>query len=69
MQLFSIAGPLSYEQCNGIHFMCTALFKNSVRTWKESQHLTVTKINWLMLFKENLCLFWDLYETRIVIGR
>jgi hypothetical protein len=27
-------------------------FKNSVRTSKKTQHYTITKINWLMLFKE-----------------
>jgi hypothetical protein len=29
------------------------LFKNSVRTSKRTPHLTITKINWLMLFKFN----------------
>jgi hypothetical protein len=28
------------------------LFKNPVRTSKRTPHFTVTKINWLMLFKE-----------------
>jgi hypothetical protein len=28
------------------------LFKNPVRTSKRAPHLTITKINWLMLFKE-----------------
>jgi hypothetical protein len=28
------------------------LFKNSVRTSKRTQHFTITKINWLTLFKE-----------------
>jgi hypothetical protein len=28
------------------------LFKNSVRTSKRTPHFTITKINWLMLFKE-----------------
>jgi hypothetical protein len=28
------------------------LFKNSVRTSKITQHFTITKINWLMLFKQ-----------------
>jgi hypothetical protein len=28
------------------------ILKNSVRTSKRTQHFTVTKINWLMLFKE-----------------
>jgi len=29
------------------------LFKNSVRTSKRTPHFTVTKINWLTLFKFN----------------
>jgi hypothetical protein len=28
------------------------LFKNSVRTSKRTLHFTITKINWLTLFKE-----------------
>jgi hypothetical protein len=28
------------------------LFKNPVRTPKRTPHFTITKINWLMLFKE-----------------
>jgi hypothetical protein len=28
------------------------VFKNSVRTSKRTPHFTITKINWLMLFKE-----------------
>jgi hypothetical protein len=28
------------------------LFKNSVRTTKRTPHFTITKINWLTLFKE-----------------
>jgi hypothetical protein len=28
------------------------LFKNSVRTSKRTQHFTITKLNWLTLFKE-----------------
>jgi hypothetical protein len=28
------------------------LFKNSVRTSKRTPHFTITKNNWLMLFKE-----------------
>jgi hypothetical protein len=28
------------------------VFKNSVRTAKKTPHFTITKINWLTLFKE-----------------
>jgi hypothetical protein len=37
------------------------LFKNSVRTSKRTPHLTITKINWLTLFKEII-----LFTLRIV---
>jgi hypothetical protein len=35
------------------------VLKKSVRTWKRTPHFTITKINWLMLFKgNNSCLHW-----------
>jgi hypothetical protein len=33
------------------------LFKNSVRTSKRTPHFTITKINWLMVFKEIIAVF------------
>jgi hypothetical protein len=33
------------------------LFKHSVRTAKKTQLFTVTKINWLMLFKEAIAVY------------
>jgi hypothetical protein len=33
------------------------LFKNSVRTSKRTPHFTVTKINWLTLFKEIIAVY------------
>jgi hypothetical protein len=33
------------------------LFKNPVRTSKKTQHFTITKINWLMLFKEIIAVY------------
>jgi len=35
------------------------LFKNSVRTSKRTQHFTITKINWLTLFKEIIAVYSD----------
>jgi hypothetical protein len=35
------------------------LFKNSVRTSKRTPHFTITKINWLMLFKEVVAVYSD----------
>jgi hypothetical protein len=32
------------------------IFKNSVRTAKKTPHFTITKINWLTLFKETITL-------------
>jgi hypothetical protein len=41
------------------------IYNNSVRTAKKTQHFTITKINWLMLFKKNnRCLHWESYETQ-----
>jgi hypothetical protein len=33
------------------------MFKNSVRTAKKIQHLAITKINWLMLFREIIAVY------------
>jgi len=33
------------------------LFKNSVRTSKRTPHFTITKINWLTLFKETIAVY------------
>jgi hypothetical protein len=33
------------------------LFKNSVHTSKRTPHFTITKINWLMLFKEIITVY------------
>jgi uncharacterized protein YktB (UPF0637 family) len=35
------------------------LFKNSVRTSKRTPHFTITKINWLTLFKEIIAVYSD----------
>jgi hypothetical protein len=35
------------------------LFKNPVRTSKRTPHFTITKINWLMLFKEIIADYSD----------
>jgi hypothetical protein len=33
------------------------MFKHSVRTAKKTQHFTITKINWLTLFKEIIAVY------------
>jgi hypothetical protein len=33
------------------------IFNNSVRTAKKTQHFTITKINWLTLFKEIIAVY------------
>jgi hypothetical protein len=40
--------------------------KNSVRTAKKTQHFTITKINWLTLFKEIIAVYSekDTKQTR-----
>jgi len=35
------------------------LFKNSVRTSKRTPHFTITKINWLTLFKEIIAVYTE----------
>jgi hypothetical protein len=39
------------------------IFKNSVRTAKKTLHFTITKINWLTLFKEIIAVYSQSYET------
>jgi hypothetical protein len=41
------------------------LFKNSVRTSKRTPILTITKINWLMLFKEINAVYSENYAKPI----
>jgi hypothetical protein len=38
------------------------LFKNSVRTSKRTQYFTITKINWLMLFKEVIVVYIESHK-------
>jgi hypothetical protein len=35
------------------------IFKNSVRTAKKTLHFTITKINWLTLFKEIIAVYTE----------
>jgi hypothetical protein len=35
------------------------LFKNPARTSKRTPHFTITKVNWLMLFKEIIAVYSD----------
>jgi hypothetical protein len=41
------------------------LFKNSVRTSKRTPHFTITKINWLMLFKEIIAVYTENHTKHI----
>jgi hypothetical protein len=41
------------------------LFKNPVRTSKRTPHFTVTKINWLMLFKEIIAVYFENHTKNI----
>jgi hypothetical protein len=41
------------------------LFKNSVRTSKRTPNFTITKINWLTLFKEIIAVYSDNYTKPI----
>jgi hypothetical protein len=39
------------------------IFKNSVRTAKETPHSTITKINWLTLFKEIITVYSENHKN------
>jgi uncharacterized protein YktB (UPF0637 family) len=41
------------------------IFKNSVRTAKKTPHFTITKINWLTLFKEIIAVYTENYTEPI----
>jgi hypothetical protein len=41
------------------------LFKNSVRISKRTPHFTITKINWLMLFKEIIAAYCENHTVPI----
>jgi len=41
------------------------LFKNSVRTSKRTPHFTITKINWLTLFKEIIAVYTENHKKPI----
>jgi hypothetical protein len=47
------------------------IYNNSVRTSKRTTHFTITKINWLTLFKEIIAVYNDnyRYETHKCILR
>jgi hypothetical protein len=40
------------------------LFKKSVRTSKRTPHFTITKINWLTLFKEIIAVYSENYTYK-----
>jgi hypothetical protein len=42
------------------------LFKNSVRTSKRTPHFTITKINWLMLFKEIILVYAESHTKHTI---
>jgi lipoate-protein ligase B len=41
------------------------IFENSVRTAKKTQHFTITKINWLTLFKEIIAVYTENHTKHI----
>jgi hypothetical protein len=43
------------------------IFKNSVCTAKKTQHFTITKINWLTLFKEIIAVYNENHTKHINI--
>jgi hypothetical protein len=49
--------PCSYTVFNLYMKLGWTLFNNSVRTPKKTLHFTVTRINWLTLFKEIIAVY------------
>jgi hypothetical protein len=47
------------------NFPFNPIFKNSVRTAKKTQHFTIAKINWLMLFKEIIAVYSENHTEQI----
>jgi hypothetical protein len=45
------------------------IFKYSVRTAKKAQHFTITKINWLTLFKEIIAVYTENHTKPINVGK
>jgi hypothetical protein len=45
--------------------LCQIIFKNSVRTAKKTVHFTITKINWLTLFKEIIAVYCENHTKHI----
>jgi hypothetical protein len=43
--------------------LVTVVFNNSVRTSKRTTHFTITKINWLMLFKEMIAVYSEKHSN------
>jgi hypothetical protein len=43
------------------------IFKNLIRTAKKTQHFTITKINWLMLFGEIIAVYTENHKKPVNI--
>jgi hypothetical protein len=59
---------LNYKQATHINILkpkLVKIFKNSVRTSKRTPHFTITKINWLMLFKETVAVYSENHTNPI----
>jgi hypothetical protein len=52
---FSVSVP--YKPATADIQLVYILFKNSVRTSKRTPHFTITKINWLVLFKDIIVVY------------
>jgi hypothetical protein len=44
------------------------LYKNPVRTSKRTPHFTITKINWLTLFKEIIAVYTEKHKRLVTIN-
>jgi hypothetical protein len=55
------------EQGEKLKKLAQIIFKNSDRTAKKTQHFTITKINWLTLFKETIAVYSENHTKLINI--
>jgi hypothetical protein len=67
--LFSLVAILKYFR--QMHFnplnpkLTEIIFKNSVRTAKKTPHFTITKINWLTLFKKIIAVYTENHKKHM----
>jgi hypothetical protein len=57
------------EKLSGLPRLVQIIFKSSGRTSKRTLHFTITKINWLKLFKEIIAVYSDSHTKLVATKR